>query len=119
MFDFMMGSSEYPVKAEWFQKNKPKTVDEVVTYEGAVLFRYRLVKRETFTSPDVNGLKQTRYNFIIRTKDILDFGRGDLVRVGDKTYKIDTATKVDNELYKNARIIYEHFNDYETEIILV
>lgn len=119
MFDFLMGSGDYPIKAEWFQKNKPKDVNEEVTYEGAVPFRYRLVNKTAITGADVNGLKMTKYNFVIRTKDTLNFDRGDLVRVGDKTYKIDNAMKVDNDAYKNARIIFEHFNDYETEIILV
>jgi hypothetical protein len=119
MMDFLIGGEQYPVDAEYLQKNKPLTVDEAVSYEGAIPFNYRFVKKDNFAQQDVNGLKMNKYVFVIRTKDNLPFTKGDIIRVAEKVYKIESAIQTDNTLYEKARIIYQHFNDYETEITMV
>ncbi len=119
MMDFLIGGEQYPVNAEYLQKNIPLMVDDIVSFEGAIPFKYRFIKRENFAQQDINGLKMNKSMFTIRTKDNLPFKQGDIIRVGEKVYKIESAVETDNTLYEKARIIYQHFNDYETEITMV
>ena len=79
---------------------------------------YRKVKSGSKEEQIINGLKQITFNRTIRTKDKLDFKAKDIIIIDNKQYKIKSADKVENDLYKDSHIIYRHFVDYETEIIL-
>ena len=118
MFDYMFGDNNYPYDAMWFERNKPLTVDDIVTFEGAVPFKYRKVKKSSRKDQTTQGLKEIKYDNIIRTKYDLNFKAKDTIKVGNKVYTIASANKVDNDTYKDAKIIYKHFDDYETELVL-
>jgi len=118
MFDFIYGTSEYPLTAQYLERNAPLTIDDSTTFEGAVPFSYRKIKSGSREEQIINGLKQISYALTIRTKDKLEFKAKDIIIIDNKNYKIKSADKVENDLYKNSRIIYKHFVDYETEIVL-
>lgn len=116
MFDFLIGTEQYPKKAEWLQLIKPESVDDVKTFEGAVIFQYRVLRKASNSAQDINGLKMIKQGLYIATKDDLPFAKGDIIIINNKTYTIQNANQIENMLLEKSRIIYEHFNDYETEI---
>lgn len=118
MMDFLMGNEQYPNQADYMQIIKPEDVDDTVTYEGAVVFHFRYVRKASETSNDVNGLKAVKKSIFIRTKDSLPFDKKDRVMLRDKIYEIESVSKVENDLFAKSRILFEHYDDYETEIEL-
>jgi len=118
MFDFLMGAEQYPIQADYMQFIKPEDVDDTPDYEGAVPFQCRIVTKRAEVSNDVNGLKQAKRSLFIRTKDSLTFDKKDRVMIRNKVYTIDSVSKVENSLFEKSRILFENFDDYETEIEL-
>ena len=118
MFDEMFGTNDYPLNALWIERNSANTIDDTITYEGAVPFKYRNVKSTAQKEQLTNGLKGVTYDKTIRTNVDITFKAKDKIKIGSKVYTIQTANEVENDLYKNARIIYTHFIDYETELVL-
>ena len=118
MFDFLTGAEQYPYTADYMQYIKPENVDDTDDYEGAVPFQFRFVSKFAQSSGDVNGLKQVSKRIVIRTKDSLPFDKKDRIMIREKVYTIDSAVKVENTLFEKSRILYENFDDYETEIEL-
>lgn len=119
MFDFLIGTEQYPYKAEYLQLIKPERIDDPKTYEGAVVFQFRYVRKSSSAIQEVNGLKAVKHGIFIATKDDLPFSKGDVIVVKNKTYQIATANAVENTVYEHSRIIFEHYSDMETEIELV
>jgi hypothetical protein len=118
MYDALFGTSDYPLTAFWMEYNAPITIDGSVSYEGVIPFSYRRVKKSSQREQQMVGLKATIYYTTIRSKDELLFKAKDRIKIGSKVYTIKSADKVENDLYINSRIIYQHFIDYETELIL-
>ena len=118
MFDALFGSSDYPLQAFWMEYNAPITIDGSVSYEGVIPFSYRRVKKTSQKEQQVAGLKAKIYYTTIRSKDELLFKAKDRIKIGSKVYTIKSADQVENDMYINSRIIYQHFIDYETELIL-
>lgn len=118
MFDILYGNQNYPYEAQWEERNVPVTLDEAVTYEGAVPIHYRNVSNGSRREEIINGLKAIVYFKTIRTKESITFKPKDRIIINSKVYKIKEVNKVENDLYKNSRIIYKHFVDYETELVL-
>jgi hypothetical protein len=118
MFDFITGTENYPIRAEYLQLLKPENVDDVKSYEGAVVFQCRVVTKQASPIQDIGGLKGTTRRLALRTKETLPFDKGDLIIVREKTYKIDSVSKVENTIYEKSRILFENYLDYETEIEL-
>lgn len=118
MFDYMFGNKDYPYEALYIERTKPLTVDGEYTYEGAIPFMYRKVRKTVSKTENINGLKEIKYDTVIRTKSNFPFKARDMIRIGNETYTVKTALKVENDMYKEAKIIYRHFDDYETEIEL-
>ena len=118
MFDILYGNQDYPYEAQWEERNVPLDLDEAVSYEGAVPIHYRNVRSRQQNEQIINGLKAITYYRTIRTKEDIVFRPKDRIIIGDKVYKVISADKVENDLYKNSRIIYTHFVDYETELVL-
>jgi|LGOV01.1.fsa_nt_gb hypothetical protein len=118
MYDVLFGSNEYPLTVLWIEYNAPSTVDDSITYEGAVPVKCRRVKNTSQREQRVNGLKETTYFTTIKTKDELPFKAKDKIKIGSKIYSIKSADQVENDVYKDSRIIYQNFLDFETELIL-
>ena len=118
MMDFMFGSKDYPLDALWIERNTPLTIDGSDTYEGAVPFKYRKTKSTSQKEQVVNGLKMITYLTSIRTKAEIQFKPKDKIKIGNKVYSIKLADQVESELYDNARIVFKHFQNYETELTL-
>ena len=118
MMDFIYGMGNYPYQALWMEYNHPVTVDDAVSYEGAIPFRYRKVAAKVMKVQDVNGLKDVKYENVIRTKSSLRFKAKDQVKIGEKIYSIHTVNSVESEALKESKTFLPGFDDMETELIL-
>jgi hypothetical protein len=118
MMNFVYGSGNYPRHALWFEYTHATTVDDEATYEGAITFQYRKVSAKVMKVQDINGMKDIRYENVIRTKAELPFKAKDQIKIGNEVYTIQSIHQVENDQYKDAVILFNHFNDYETEIVL-
>lgn len=118
MYDALFGTADYPLTVFWIEYNPPVTIDGTATYEGVVPIKCRVVKKSSQKEQQINGLKSTTYYNTYKTKDDAPFKAKDKIKIGSKVYTIKSADQVENDLYKESRIIYQNFVDYETELVL-
>ena len=118
MFDYIYGDENYPLICLWMEYNQPLTIDGVSSFEGSIPMRYRRVQNTSHKLQDIVGLKATSNLTTIRTKDDLMFKAKDKIKIDNKNYIIKSSNRVENDVYKGARIVYTHFVDYETELVL-
>jgi hypothetical protein len=109
-FDYIT-SIEFPETAEYIEKIIPDTVDEVITYAGAIDFKFRQHKNvDGFRFP-IPGLRtQKKYNYKIETKSELSFKSGDMIRFDSDDRKKYVVTNIEYQIDKRNEQEYQFTN---------
>ena len=115
--DFLLGNKEYPLEAEWFEFNPKATIDDVESWEGGVVFRYKDITRSRNVQEAVQGLRKNVKTLVIETRSKLSFKEQDIVKTELGTYKITQVDHIQDDNF-SAKQFLKNINLYKAIITL-
>lgn len=115
--DFLQGTKDYPLDAEWFEYNPKNTVDETGTWEGSVPFKYKDITRTRQIDQTVQGLRKNVKTVVIETRTKLPFKEQDIVKTELGEYKITQVEYIQDDNYA-AKQFFKKLNYHKAIITL-
>lgn len=109
-FDYIT-SVEFPETAEYIEKEVPVTVDDSITYAGAIDFKFRPhadSRGNVYPIPGLRTKKNTTY--LIETKSEISFKAGDILRFSQSNLAKYTVKSVDYFVDKRNEQEYQFTN---------
>jgi len=117
MMDFLQGSKDYPLDAEWFELNPRNTIDETNSWEGSISFKYKDVTRRRSVEQAVQGIRKNNKTVIIESRSKLPFKEQDIVKTELGEYKIVQVEYIQDDNYV-AKQILKNLNYHKVIITL-